>query len=307
MVPRLSNIVFFVLLVLSSSVFAQKNSDGVQRTPNEDYQKQGEKNDFRKYGRRSETISKWQINQLKKGALIVRLPTNAEAIKQLRLAGNTQLADKKENETMAINALYYRAISKEYKFSKLYFIYSTSSDSLLKGIRKGIFLDSLLQVNDSIQMEEGFYMLAERDMVHNSSIGFVKKEDAQKVREIGAPTKGAFLVLKNKFGHQLKDPFPYFTFFNSFARGLDKEFVVTLTVNGGSIYLPLNFSGNEKEKEAPVIVTKDNRQVIVALNRIYRLNYLRERASRFNERLTRYYNSCKGFEVTDPNIQPFLY
>jgi hypothetical protein len=284
MAQRLNNYFLLLFIVLSGSLWSQKNSDGIQRTPDEEYQKPEGNNDFKKFSKRSRIISQWQVNQLKNGALVVRLTTNTTSIERLRQLGKTEAAEKKENETMAINKLYYRAFVKEYKFSKLYFIYSHFSDSLARGARTHIFLDSNLQVSDTIQMREKFYLLADKDVIYSSSIGFVKEEDAAKVKEVGTPSKDAFIVLKNKYGHQLKDPFPYYTLLNSFTKGevgLDKEFMVTISKNGKNLTVPLN--------------------------KMYNSTYLENKTNKINGRLNAFYNSCKGFEVKDSLMHKYLY
>ncbi len=265
------------------SNYAQKNSDNIKRTSDEENPKVPVNNDFSKFAQRREDISRWQINQLKNGALIVRLPTNKTAIDRLRSIGNQAAADEKENETIAINKLYYRTFTRFYKFSKLYFIYSNYSDSLTKGARTGIFLDSNLVIDNTITMSESYYLLAEKDVVYHSSIGFVNEEQAKTVKEAGTPSKLCFVVLKNKFGHQLKHPFPYFKLFRSFNKGasFDKEFFV--------------------------VISKNNKTIKVNLNRMYREDYLAKQAAKLDKQLNSFYGRSIGYQTVDSESNKFFY
>lgn len=164
---------------------------------------------FEKYNIRRNIISSWQINQLKQGAIVVRLKTNKKLIELLLKQGNNELALQKQLEQFAINKNTMAAFKDNLNFCKLYFINSNSSDSLLKGFRTGIFLDSALKIDASIIMDEKFYLIAERDYAYNSSIGFVTEDSAKYMIEKGNPVREMSIVIKNKYGHQLKKPFPY--------------------------------------------------------------------------------------------------
>jgi hypothetical protein len=197
----------FIALIFGISVgFSQ-----VDATETLEYKDYKDKEQFEKFYKRRKWIAAWQIQQLKQGALIVRLKTNELAINELRKKGLNEAADKKQRETYALNINIMQAYLKFYTFSKLYFIYSNSYEDLLKGVRKGIFISENLMVDSTIKMPENFYLLAESDRVYNSSIGFVKEDSAKFVSEAGSPSPGRELpaVIKNKYGHQLKGPFPY--------------------------------------------------------------------------------------------------
>lgn len=169
------------------------------------------KEQFEKFRTKRWMVANWQIHQLAdSGALVVRLKSNKKAIDILKKENRLKSAKEIENQTYNENKIIVRAFYKHYNFSKLYFIYDYSSDSLRKGYRQGFFLDSNLQRNSNIQMKENFYLLAERDDVVQSSIGFVPESEAKKITETGPPVKQAAIVIKNKYGHQLKDPFPYY-------------------------------------------------------------------------------------------------
>ena len=170
---------------------------------------------FEKFRKRRMLISAWQINQLKEGALVIKLKTNLKQINALSQSGNAKAMLEKKAETFIVNKNIMTAYRDNFRFCKIYFIYSNSNDSLLNGSRSGIFLDTNLTIDPTIVMNEKFYLVAEKDFAYNSSIGFVREDSARFVSEHGNPTGEAYdIVIKNKYGHQLKKPFPYLGLFN---------------------------------------------------------------------------------------------
>lgn len=206
MAQQLNKFLSILFFICTFNLVAQEQNNGVEAADYEDYKDHDQHERFYK---RRKLIGAWQINQLRKGALIVRLKTNQMAIKGLIAQGNTQAANKLEAETFAINKNTMFAYLDNFTFCKVYFIPSNFSDSLLNGAKSGIFLDTNLLVSPSIEMAESFYLLAERDYSYNSSIGFIPEAEARSVQEKGNPSKPMAIVLKNKYGHQLKNPFPY--------------------------------------------------------------------------------------------------
>ncbi|HWY12046.1 MAG TPA: hypothetical protein VN026_12015 [Bacteroidia bacterium] len=273
MVRSLSKIVF--CLLISVSGFSQTGNDADQVFRPQEYKDQDQ---FRNFAQRRNIIGKWQINQLKIGALVVRLHNNQKLIEGLKKMGNADLAAQKEYEQMAINKNIVLAFTKYYTFSKVYFFYSSNSDTLLKGATSGIFLDTNLTVIPTIEMKEKFYLIAESDDVYNSSIGFVRSDTAKFIKETGNAAKEAAIVIKNKYGHQLKDPFPFFVTNKSVIIGTP---VVNILI------------GN---KNVPIVLEKKQR-----VERHYA--YVKNLNKYFNS----FYNSSKDFEVSDPEMKPFLY
>ena|SRR6218665_1851073 len=205
MALRLNKIIAGLLVVLCfAPAFSQEEADRLNEKEYKD------KDQFDQFAKRRKSVAAWQIAQLKEGALVVRLKTSQMLVDALLKQGRTQEAEQKRIQTMAANRNTMRAYQDHYNFSKVYFIYSHSSDSLLKGTRSNIFLDTTLRVDPSIVMTEKFYLIAERDDAYNSSIGFVPEDSAALVREQGNAVREMAVVVKNKYGHQLKRPFPYY-------------------------------------------------------------------------------------------------
>lgn len=211
MAPTLNKFLFVFLLFAFTNVFSQSNVSSIY-TPS-DY-KEGDR--FAHYLKRRKAVSKWQINQLKNGALMVMLKTNQRAIDALKAAGKIDLATEKERETNIINKNTVKAFLAYYTFSKVYFFYSYNADTLLNGARTGIFIDTNLVVDPNIKYNENFYLLAEQDFDYNTSIGFIPQDTAKFIKETGGALTEAF-VIKNKYGHILKHPFPYFHMFGQHA------------------------------------------------------------------------------------------
>jgi hypothetical protein len=259
-----------------SGLNAQTDAESVQRPP--DFQDQDQ---FKHFNKRRKDVAKWQINQLKNGALLVRLHNNKFLAEQLRKKGLADLAIQKEHEAIAVNQNTVRAFSKYYTFSKVYFFYSEFSDTLLKGARSGIFLDSSLQVDPAITLKENFYLLAEKDVVYNSSIGFVKEDTASFIKETGPGTKEFAIVLKNKYSHQLKEPFPYTAPYNAKVQGGGSRVVQIIKINGISIPVEIH-----KRNSFPKHVT-----------------YVQG----LNMNLLKFYQANKDYVVKDESVKPFLY
>jgi hypothetical protein len=294
-------IFLIVLFALSAAVIAQttqysdKEKDYKDRKSHENYRK------------RRLAVASWQINQLKDGALVVRLNTNHLLINAFKQRGLPEEAERARLQQAAINLNIIRAYTNKYKFSKVYFMYGTSSDSLRKGTRSGIFIDSTLKVNPSISMNEKFYLLAESDYVFNSSIGFVPEDSATSVRERGNPSSDEFpIVVKNKYGHQLKNPFPYSISKIVFSKGVPVvempiegqriPFTVTTSMNSGGNGVT-NYKINGKDME-------------LTIPRIYTYDIMSEIVREFDAELNKFYRESPKQDESDKAYQdskPFFY
>jgi hypothetical protein len=259
-------------------------------------------------------IAAWQINELKQGAIVVRLKTNKALIDELKKQGKDKLALEKQKEQYAINMNTIHAYKDKFDFCKVYFIMSNSSDSLLNGVRSGIFLDTNMNVDPTITMNEKFYLLAERDYGYNSSIGFVKEDSARKVVETGNPVKEMAVVLKNKYGHQLKGPFPYFVKEKNF---LDATFDLPITVNtdasGNStfVYTPdRTYLADLKEKSKGVkMAPKTTGNARAKVKKQFTYEKIAEVVDQLNDNLNQFYRGNTKPDLTrlEDDVRPFLY
>ncbi len=260
---------------------------------------------FEKFRKRRMVIAAWQINQLKNGAIVVRLKTNQKLIDGLNKQGKTTLADEKRLEQFAINLNTMRAYINNYTFSKVYFIYSYNSDSLLNGVRANIFLDTTLNVDPKIVMSEKFYLLAERDYAYNSSIGFVPEDSARVQTERGNAVKEVPIVMKNKYGHQLKGPFPYYSG-ERFDQQKKVGYVTYITINGISI--PFNIGGT-KSSRGQKSFKYNGVQMTANIPKHYTYQKISASVERMNEHLKQFYQSNPKPEEDKiaPEVKPFLY
>jgi hypothetical protein len=293
--------VLIITLLFSFGVLFSQNRTG---SGDEDYKN---RNQFEKFQKRRNYIGAWQINRLKAGALVVRLKTDHLLIEELKKQGKNDLADERRIEMSAINLNLIRAFISKYNFSKVYFMYSNSSDSLLDGARQGIFVDTSLNVNPAITMKENFYLLAESDRAYNSSIGFVPEDSARQVIEKGNATTEEFpIILKNKYGHQLKKPFPYNPG-RRIAPG-KKSVITSVTIKGESI--PFNIGGANAVGEKKVTYNYNGRPLTLEIPRMYTYDIISLFVDQLNDDLKRYYQAnpapSEGTNVYE-DAKPFLY
>jgi len=307
MARLLSKIVCFVFVFASSSLISQNN--------NTDYNTKDYKDpvQFERFKKKKDVVAAWQINELKEGALVVRLKTNQTLIDELKKKGDAQMALEKQKEQHAINKNTVYAFKDFFNFCKVYFIYSNFSDSLLNGARTGFFLDTNLNIDPTITMNEKFYLLAERDYGYNSSIGFVKEDSARKVVEAGNPVREMAVVIKNKYGHQLKGPFPYFVKEKNFLDA-GYEFPITVNQNGENVTFdfPVNktYFADIKEKDKTgktVVQAKGNSTV--KLKKQFTYEKIANTVDQLNDNLHQFYRGNTKPDVSriDPTIRPYLY
>jgi len=271
-----------------------------------EYKDYKDKEQFEKFHKRAKNVAAWQINELKEGALVIRLKTNKKIIDALTANGNSEMAKRKTIETYLYNKNVMKAYYNSFNFCKVYFIYSHSSDSLLKGMRQGIFLDTNLLPDATIAMKEKFYLIAERDYAYNSSIGFVPEDSATLVNERGTPVREMGVVVKNKYGHQLKYPFPF---------KVKDRTVVDYGVPGKAIsimegrvhvWVPEADEDGQKQLNAR---TDGGTPFYFELKKGYTYKNINIYVEEFNENLYDFYRRSPKTEKAriNPKIQPYLY
>ncbi len=295
---------------MAQNLFCQLEENG---SNHKDYKNEKQ---FEKFHKRRTIIGAWQINQLKEGALVVKLKTNKTLIDELTKVGNISLATAKRVETDIINKNVMMAYKDNFNFCKVYFIYSYSNDSLLNGARFGIFLDTNLIVDSKIEMKEKFYLLAERDYLYNSSVGFVKEDSARFVSEHGNPSGQVVeIVIKNKYGHQLKKPFPYecgFGFGGAAYTLSHLKFVPVYYYDGGlgikynldkTQLIDLKNNPKKEFKKAPAGAKT------FKIEKQYSYEVLSSKVIEFNQNLNEYYKASPKPEMDklDKEILQFLY
>ncbi|HQQ93458.1 MAG TPA: hypothetical protein PLQ93_02800 [Bacteroidia bacterium] len=247
--------------------------------------------------------------------MVVRLRSNRLLLDELKKNGKAELAKTKTLEQFAINRNTMMAYIENLNFCKVYFIYSNSSDSLMNGVRQGIFLDTNLNIDPAIQLKETFYLLAERDYGYNSSIGFVKEDSARMVKETGTAVRQMAVVLKNKYGHQLKTPFPYLVKEKNFMDA-DLDFPIRVEENDSGIKAQFHvdrtyFSDLASDPEArhKKAVKPAGQLRVVHVKKQFTYEKVAEAVSILNEDLERFYNQSPRIDAKrlNPDFRPFLY
>ncbi|MEY4905065.1 MAG: hypothetical protein RLZZ292_2880 [Bacteroidota bacterium] len=130
------------------------------------------------------------ISDLKKGVLMVRLPTNSNKQKAIegylqdpkltpieQVRWEKELASTKE-DTKLLTTRIVEAIAKRYTFSNYTFIYDTAVGALLKGNTKGLFFDKNL-VSTNLSLENTPFFLLKYGKMTNSTGFIVANKDNQ--------------------------------------------------------------------------------------------------------------------------------
>lgn len=300
--PLLSKVLYFVFIICFSTncLLSQEVESDTPEYP--DYKN---KEQFEKFYWRRKIVSAWQIKQLKSNALVVRLKTNKLAINALIKNGDTRAAEKKRVETLITDLNIYKAFQKNYKFSKVYFLFSDYTDSLLNGVRKNIFLDSNLHIDPSIEMTENFYLIGEPDYIYNSSIGYVKEDSARYQRESGSTNQFAPIILKNKYGHQLKSPFPYYVYLNKYP--LTYQTNDQVYFEGKQITIDIDTNIGYYEVKNPYYFEGSSLKIAIPLE--YTLKVYSYIIYNLNEKLNEYFENAPNPEQNKrfEEVKPFLY
>lgn len=168
-----------------------------------------------------------QAEQLQNGALVVRLKTKSRNIEAYREAGLDEVADRIEQEQTAENKLIIEGFRDFFDFAPVYFIFTHDTDSLRAGQRKGIFLNEMLQITDSIEMAASFFLFAERGPVDRKV--YVDERHLDKGFTYDSnPSITDALVIRDEALNQLFPPFPYYV---SVPLKDDKFFVAVKKLN----------------------------------------------------------------------------
>ena len=147
-----------------------------------------------------------QINNLKSGVLLVRLPSNAGKIEKLKSMGQGKLAKKEKVLMKQFHTQVLRSFDQSFDFCPVYFYHSENSKQVKSRKFEGnIFDDNKNEIGDlEFAPENIFY--AEFGQVHSEEMTVNKNGETTKVAGFGG--KDA-LVIRNQDGLQPPRPFPY--------------------------------------------------------------------------------------------------
>jgi hypothetical protein len=165
-------------------------------------------------------------------------------------------------------------------------------------------------------MTEKFYLLAERDYAYNSSIGFVPEDSASLAVERGNAVREMAVVVKNKYGHQLKRPFPYYETDQPGARSEENS---SIFLYMGTYAIPFRI-----DKDGKVMSLRSGKNpvpgggihfnyrddiLIVYIPKYLTYRRLSLSIQSFNANLHRFYRGSPYSILgnPDPALKPFLY
>lgn len=136
------------ILVGQSDITQSVSNAGIERYQDEPYLTRLE-------------IAKETSSQLNQGTLIVRLTTYSEKIEILNSKGKTEKAQDIIQKRNKNHKWIMEEFRKDYKFSKVVFIYGTNLKEYLDGKSEAEFLNENLEVDPSIKLDPGpTYILA---------------------------------------------------------------------------------------------------------------------------------------------------
>jgi hypothetical protein len=198
--------ILFFLLLISTSLVSQNTGTEKKKT------------NFRKQLHAS---TKEQIDQLKNGALLVRLKTKTTTINALRKAGANARAEEIQRQQTEFNLNVIAAFRKNFNFCPIYFFYSDDSDNIRKKqFDQVTFLNDSLHADQAIKFNGKEFLTADFGTVEQDTAKYfshnsyepdgnfsVKKEDHYN----GGPSFSyEGLIIRNDKFIQLRHPFPYF-------------------------------------------------------------------------------------------------
>ena len=166
-------------------------------------------------------LTKEQINQLKDGALFVRLQTKKKSINAFRKAGNDKLADKIETKQRNYNLKIASAFKTNFTFCPIYFFFSDySRDIRERHFDNVVFLTDSLLADSTIKFTKKHFLTAEfgtieQDTAKYYSQNSIESDGNWSVKRVdnyyGRPHMGfGALIIKSDQFIQLRRPFPYY-------------------------------------------------------------------------------------------------
>lgn len=184
-----------VLLVLMAAVLAAWH-------PQDDYSE--------RYVRWKRDYAKAQIKELKEGVLIVRLHTRTKSIDLYRQNGNAALANKMEDDQYQENKEIMAAFAQNFDYAPVYFFFSDDTERIKAGDTKGVFLNSKMLPDTSINPALSFYMVAEYGPLEGETRVIPGDTLVPLPDYVPGEILERALVVKDKNFLQMRDPFPYY-------------------------------------------------------------------------------------------------
>lgn len=199
-------IILVFLLIIHTTGIAQKTQTNKNKVS------------FRK---QNVSISKEQINQLKNGALLIRLKTKMNSIAALKKIGKNKLAAKVEKNQADYNLSIISAFRANFNFCPTYFFFSGFSTNIReRQFNKVVFLNDSLLPDTTLKFKKTSFLTAEFGTIQQDTAKYFShysyepnaKLSVKRVKNYyGGPNMGfaALIINSDKFV-QLRRPFPYY-------------------------------------------------------------------------------------------------
>ena len=166
------------------------------------------------------SLAREEINQLKNGALIVRLKTMKNSIEALKKIKKVEQALDLELKQKKFNLSVISAFKNNFNFCPTYFFFSDSSNNVRdKKFENVIFLDDSLHSDTSIKFIYKSFLTAEFDIIDQDTTIFSTHFGSQYNAQSGTDIKNYYggpnlnfnaLIIKSDVFIQLRQPFPYY-------------------------------------------------------------------------------------------------
>jgi len=152
-----------------------------------------------------------QLNNLKNGVLLVRLPTNEAKIAKLKKIGKEEESKKESFYMKRFHVDILKSFENAFDFCPVYFYYSDASEAIKEDNLDGNLFDSKLQniANLKPSLDHRYY--AEFGFVYDKEV--TAEKDGKDVKVAGFGGVSA-LVIRTKEDMQPLRPFPYSVAYN---------------------------------------------------------------------------------------------
>lgn len=147
-----------------------------------------------------------QLNNMKSGVMLIRLPTNEAKIAKLKKMGRDDLAKKESASTAQFHTDILKTFEKHFTFCPVYYYYADKSVEVQKGNFDGNLFDAKLNPVSSLPFSNKQKFYAEFGYVHQEEL--VVEKDGTPMKIAGVGGKKAF-VIRTYEGLQPVSPFPY--------------------------------------------------------------------------------------------------
>lgn len=189
-------------------------------------QKQATFETIKEQKERQKQYAEKSIKELKSGVLLVRLDLRQREIDYYEKYDNHEAAEKVRKAQQQKNQLITKAFASQFDFCPVYYFAMHDSHHLLEhGLDSMVFLNDQGEVDSSIVVSDTTYFIAEFGKIEQDTVAYYNNsapntslsDPGRNTLYGGAKNNRSALVVRNAEFQQLRDPFPYFSKYASFA------------------------------------------------------------------------------------------